>query len=189
MANKKTTLIVDDHPLFREGVKTSIEHTPHFTVVGEAGNGKEALAMAKALRPDLVLLDLSLPDQSGVEVTWQTWAFLPNTRVIIVSMHSKVELISKAFQAGATGYVVKEWPTEKLVESLEAVSKGEHFLDSALSQKVVSKLVESSGQGLKERRCEVRVPDPQGTTGPAFAGRGTFRQGNRREALYQPQNC
>jgi DNA-binding NarL/FixJ family response regulator len=163
MANKKTTLIVDDHPLFREGVKTLIEHTPQFTVVGEAGNGKEALAMAKALRPDLVLLDLSLPDQSGVEVTQQIRAFLPNTRVIIVSMHSKVELISKAFQAGATGYVVKESATEKLVEGLEAVSKGEYFLDSALSQKVVSKLVESSGKASKsvDARYESLTPREQ----------------------------
>lgn len=163
MANKKTTLIVDDHPLFREGVKTLIEHTPHFTVVGEAGNGKEALAMAKALKPDLVLLDLSLPDQSGVEVTRQIRAFLPNTRVIIVSMHSKVELISKAFQAGATGYVVKESATEKLVEGLEAVSKGKYFLDSALSQKVVSKLVNSSGKASKsvDARYESLTPREQ----------------------------
>lgn len=163
MANKKTTLIVDDHPLFREGVKTLIEQTPHFTVAGEAGNGKEALALAKALKPDLVLLDLSLPDQSGVEVTQQIRAFLPNTRVIIVSMHSKVELISKAFQAGATGYVVKESATEKLVEGLEAVSKGEYFLDSALSQKVVSKLVESSGKASKsvDARYESLTPREQ----------------------------
>jgi DNA-binding NarL/FixJ family response regulator len=146
MANEKTTLIVDDHPLFREGVKTLIERTPHFRVVGEAGTGEEALALAKALKPDVVLLDLSLPDQSGVEVTRQIRTFLPDTRIVIVSMHSRVEFITKAFQAGATGYVVKESATEKLVEGLEAVSKGEYFLDTSLSQKVVSKLVKSSAR-------------------------------------------
>jgi DNA-binding NarL/FixJ family response regulator len=146
MANEKTTLIVDDHPLFREGVKTLIERTPHFTVVGEAGNGEEALALAKALKPDVVLLDLSLPDQSGVEVTRQIRTFLPDTRIIIVSMHSRVEFITKAFQAGATGYVVKESATEKLIECLKAVSNGEYFLDASLSQKVVSKLVKSSAR-------------------------------------------
>jgi DNA-binding NarL/FixJ family response regulator len=144
MANEKTTLIVDDHPLFREGIKILIERTPHFTVVGEAGNGKEALALAKALKPDLVLLDLSLPDQSGVEVTRQIRTFLPDTCIVIVSMHSRVEFITKAFQAGATGYVVKESATEKLVECLKAVSNGEYFLDTSLSQKVVSKLATSS---------------------------------------------
>ena len=149
MANTKTTLIVDDHPLFREGVKALIENTPHFTVVGEAGNGKEALAMAKALKPDLVLLDLSLPDQSGVEVTRQIRTLLPNTRVIIVSMHSKVDLVTQAFRAGATGYVVKESASEKLIEGMEAVSKGDYFLDASLSQKVVSKLVESSNKASK----------------------------------------
>jgi DNA-binding NarL/FixJ family response regulator len=118
-------------------------------VLGEAGNGKEAMAKAKALKPDLVLLDLSLPDQSGVEVARQIRTFLPDTRIIIVSMHAKVELITKAFQAGATGYVIKESATEKLVEALEAVSNDEYFLDSSLSQKVVSKLVESSARASK----------------------------------------
>ena len=146
MANQKTTLIVDDHPLFREGVKTLVEHTPHFKVVGEAGNGEEALALAKALKPDLVLMDLSLPDQSGIEVTRQVRTFLPDTRVVIVSMHSKVDLVTKAFQAGATGYVVKESATEKLVECMKAVSNGEYFLDTSLSQKVVSNLIKSSAR-------------------------------------------
>jgi len=163
MTKKKTTLIVDDHPLFREGVKTLIERTHHFTVVGEAGNGKEALAMVKALKPDVVLLDLSLPDQSGIEVTRQIRTFLPDTRIIIVSMHSKVDLITKAFQAGATGYVVKESATEKLVEGLEAVSKGEYFLDTSLSQKVVSKLAESSARASKsvDARYESLTPREQ----------------------------
>jgi len=146
VTKKKTTIIVDDHPLFREGVKTLIERTRHFTVVGEAGNGQEALAMVKALKPDLVLMDLSLPDQSGIEVTRQIRTFLMDTRVLIVSMHSKVDLITKAFQAGATGYVVKESATEKLVQALEAVSKGEYFLDTSLSQKVVSKLASASAK-------------------------------------------
>ena len=84
MANEKTTLIVDDHPLFREGVKTLIERTPHFTVVGEAGNGKEALAMVKALKPDVVLLDLSLPDQSGLAVTRKFRRWLPDSRLMRV---------------------------------------------------------------------------------------------------------
>jgi DNA-binding NarL/FixJ family response regulator len=146
MANQKTALIVDDHPLFREGVKTLIERTPHFRVVGEAANGEEALALAKALKPDVVLLDLSLPDQSGVEVTRQIRTFVPDSRIVIVSMHSKVDLITKAFQAGATGYVVKESATEKLVECMKAISNGEYFLDTSLSQKVVSNLVKSSAR-------------------------------------------
>jgi len=144
VSDEKTTLIVDDHPLFREGLKTLIARANGFRVVGEAGNGKDALALAKVLKPDLVLMDLSLPDQSGVEVTEKIRSCLPDTFIIIVSMHSKVEMITKAFEAGATGYVFKESAAERLIECLEIVSAGEYFLDTSLSEKVVSKLVGSS---------------------------------------------
>jgi DNA-binding NarL/FixJ family response regulator len=144
MTDEKSILIVDDHPLFRQGLKCLIEDIASFTVLGEAGNAKEALSMAKTLRPDVVLVDLSLPDQSGVELTRRIKSLLPDTRIAIVSMHSKVEFITKAFQAGATGYVVKESATDRLVECLKAVSSGAYFLDASLSQKVVDKLVKSS---------------------------------------------
>ncbi|MBW1676334.1 MAG: response regulator transcription factor [Deltaproteobacteria bacterium] len=142
MANKKTVLIVDDHPLFREGLKSLISRNPRFEVVGEAGNGREGLRMSKRLKPDLVVMDLSLPDKSGIDVTRNIRGLLPETRVMIVSMHSKIDYITEAFQAGATGYVVKESATDRLVQGLEAVSKGEYFLDTSLSHKVVNKLME-----------------------------------------------
>lgn len=142
MANKKTVLIVDDHPLFREGLKSLISRNPRFEVVGEAGNGREGLRMSKRLKPDLVVMDLSLPDKSGIDVTRNIRSLLPETRVMIVSMHSKIDYITEAFQAGATGYVVKESATDRLVQGLEAVSKGEYFLDTSLSHKVVNKLME-----------------------------------------------
>jgi len=142
VANKKTVLIVDDHPLFREGLKSLISRNPRFEVVGEAGNGREGLRMSKRLKPDLVVMDLSLPDKSGIDVTRNIRGLLPETRVMIVSMHSKIDYITEAFQAGATGYVVKESATDRLVQGLEAVSKGEYFLDTSLSHKVVNKLME-----------------------------------------------
>jgi len=142
VANKKTVLIVDDHPLFREGLKSLISRNPRFEVVGEAGNGREGLRMSKRLKPDLVVMDLSLPDKSGIDVTRNIRSLLPETRVMIVSMHSKIDYITEAFQAGATGYVVKESATDRLVQGLEAVSKGEYFLDTSLSHKVVNKLME-----------------------------------------------
>lgn len=150
MTNEKTVLIVDDHPLFREGMKSLIEQISCFTVVGEAGNAKDALALARSLKPDVVIVDLSLPDQSGVEVTRQIKILLPDTCIAIVSMHSRVEFITKAFQAGATGYVVKESATDRIIECLKAVSNGEYFLDTSLSQKVVSKLVMSSAGATHE---------------------------------------
>jgi DNA-binding NarL/FixJ family response regulator len=139
---KKTLLIVDDHPLFREGLKTIIAGDPNFEVVGEAGNGREAMQMTGEKKPDLVLLDIALPDRTGIDVTGEIKRISPKTMVMIVSMHSKVDYIVKAFQAGATGYVVKDSAAERLLQGIDAVLKGEYFLDSSVSHKVVQRLME-----------------------------------------------
>ena len=94
-------------------------------------------------------MDISLPDGSGIEVTRNIRELLPETRVVILSMHSRIDYITKAFQAGATGYIVKESATEKLLECLETVSKGEHFMDSSLHYKVVENVMKSREQEAK----------------------------------------
>jgi DNA-binding NarL/FixJ family response regulator len=140
MTQKKTILIVDDHPLFREGLKSIIQRIARYEVVGEAGNGREACRMVKNLKPDLVLVDLSLPDQGGIELTENILKISAKIRIMIVSMHSKVDYIVKAFQAGATGYVVKESASEKLLQGIDTVLKGDYFMDAHISQKVIRKL-------------------------------------------------
>lgn len=142
MNKKKTILIIDDHPLFREGLKSLIARNSTFEVVGEAGNAREGLHMAKELNPDLAIVDISLPDKNGIDLTRDIRNLLSETRILIVSMHSKIDYITEAFQAGATGYVVKESATERLLQGLDAVSRGEYFLDSSLSLKVVKRLME-----------------------------------------------
>jgi DNA-binding NarL/FixJ family response regulator len=139
---KKSILIIDDHPLFREGLKAIIGRDAHFDVIGEAGNAREGLRMAKKFQPDLVLVDISLPDQNGIQLTREIRTLLPDTRILIVSMHSKIDYIAEAFQAGATGYVVKESAAERLLKGLEYVLRGDYFLDSSVSQQVVRKLME-----------------------------------------------
>jgi DNA-binding NarL/FixJ family response regulator len=141
MEAKKTILVVDDHPLFREGMKSLIARNPKFQVIGEAGTGSDALNMAKELKPDLAIVDISLPDKSGIEVTRELRTLLPHVRIVIVSMHAKIDTITEAFRAGATGYVVKDSATDKVVQGIEAVSRGEYFLDSSLSHDVVKRLV------------------------------------------------
>jgi DNA-binding NarL/FixJ family response regulator len=141
MAPKKTILIIDDHPLYREGLKSLIGRDDRFEIVGEAGNGREGLQVARKLKPDLVVVDISLPDTSGIQLTRDIRSLLSEARIIIVSMHSKIDYIAEAFQAGATGYVVKESASDRLIEGLESVASGEYYLDSSVSHQVVENLL------------------------------------------------
>ena len=143
MTAKLKIVIIDDHPLFREGIKTIIARDRRFEVVDEAGNGREGLEKAVNLKPDVAVVDISLPDTTGLEVARKIRLQCPHTRVMILSMHSKIDYIVEAFQAGATGYVVKESATERLVQALGSVAAGEYYLDSSISQEVVAKLMQS----------------------------------------------
>lgn len=149
MVHKKTILIIDDHPLFREGLKAIIGRDNRFEVVGEAGNGREGLRLAKELKPDLALVDMSLPDQSGIQLTRELKNASLKTRIMIITMHSKLDYIVKAFQAGATAYVVKESAPERLIQGMDTVLEGEYFMDSSVSHKVVEKLMQFPKKGAK----------------------------------------
>jgi DNA-binding NarL/FixJ family response regulator len=143
VTSKKSILIIDDHPLFREGLKSIIAGDRQFVVEGEAGHARNGFALAKKIRPDVALVDISLPDESGMQLTQRIRSTLPETRVMIVSMHSKIDYIVEAFQAGATGYVVKESAAGRLIQGLRAVIEGEYFLDSSISHEVVERLMKS----------------------------------------------
>ena len=149
MAPKKTILIVDDHPLVREGLKSILKPATEYEVVGQAGNARDAIQMVKRLKPDLVLLDLGLPDKSGLELSREIRSISPPTRILIVSMHSKVDYIVKAFQAGATGYMTKESATERLLQGIAQVLNGEYFMDSSVSHSVVKKLMQTPEKEMK----------------------------------------
>jgi DNA-binding NarL/FixJ family response regulator len=181
MRLQKNILLVDDHPLVREGLKAVINSSPKYKVIGEAENGTRALQLVKELKPDVVLMDLSLPDQSGIEVTRQIQGIRKKTQIVIVSMYSKTDFIVKAFQAGAKGYVVKESAPEKLLQAIRNVLAGEYYMDSAVSRKVVEKLMQSSSKApsikndnydaLTAREQEILVLIAEGLTNNRIAER------------------
>jgi DNA-binding NarL/FixJ family response regulator len=137
---KKRIIIIDDHPLFREGLKSIIGRSSRYEVVGEAGNGREGVQMAGKLKPDIALVDIALPDQSGLELIRDILKVSPRTRILIVSVHSTIDYIVKAFKSGALGYIVKVSAADKLLEGIEHVLKGDYYMDTAVSQQVVKKL-------------------------------------------------
>ncbi len=148
--NKKTgVLIIDDHPLFREGLKSIIGIDSRLEVVGEAGNAQEGLEAARKNEPDLITVDLSLPDRNGIELTSELRVFLPTTPIIIISMHCKIDHIIQAIQAGATGYLLKESASDSLIMAIESVLKGDYFLDSALSNEVANRLLDATDANIK----------------------------------------
>ncbi len=147
--NNTGVLIIDDHPLFREGLKSIIGIDSRFKVVGEAGNAQEGLEVARKNEPDLITVDLSLPDRNGIELTSELRLFLPKTPIIIISMHCKIDHIIQAIQAGATGYLLKESASDSLVVAIETVLKGNYFLDSALSNEVANRLLDATDVNIK----------------------------------------
>lgn len=135
-------LIIDDHPLFREGLKSIIEREKRFQLVGEAGTGREGIRMAHDLKPDLAIVDISLPDINGIQITRELTAASLPLRILIVSMHAKIDYIAEAFQAGAIGYIAKDSASDRLLQGIETAMRGDYYLDSAISHQVVEKLMQ-----------------------------------------------
>lgn len=139
-------MIVDDHPLFREGLKAIVSEADGFTVVAEAGSGSEAMDRALECRPDIVLMDIALPSKNGIQAITELRNQLPDTKYVVISMHSEADYIVEAFRAGANGYMIKKSAATQLLEGLRSVASGGMFLDSALSAEVMQRLVNLSDE-------------------------------------------
>lgn len=131
-------ILVDDQALFREGVRTLLSVHPDLEVVGEASDGLESLQLAAKLRPSVVLMDLKMPRLDGVEATRRMRADYPECKVIILTTFDDDEYVFDGLRAGAIGYLLKDTPSEKLVEAIRAAARGESFLQTSVAAKVVA---------------------------------------------------
>lgn len=131
-------LLADDHPLFREGVANSLAASPDFVVVGEAGNGAEAIELAHSLRPDMVLLDVSMPGLDGIVAAARISAELPGTRIMMLTVSENAESLLAALKAGAHGYVLKGVSASELRAIVRNVAQGEAYVTPALAAEMLT---------------------------------------------------
>jgi len=133
-------LIADDHKLFRDGLRRILEMEEDLVVVGEASDGEEACRMAAALRPEVVLMDISMPTVNGVEATECIVRTVPDCRVIILSIHDDEAYVYRALSGGAKGYLLKEMDSEELIEAVRTVARGEAYIHPRVTNKVLDQL-------------------------------------------------
>jgi len=131
-------LLVDDQALFREGLRTLLSVRDGIEIVGEAANGEDALQRVKSLKPQVVLMDLRMPVLDGVAATRRIHAEHPTSRVIVLTTFDDDEDVFEGLRAGAVGYLLKDAPSEKLVEAIQAAARGESFLQPSVAAKVVA---------------------------------------------------
>jgi two-component system response regulator DevR len=133
-------LVVDDHEVVRQGLVSLLERREHFQVVAEAGTAAEAVEMARKFEPDLVVMDVRLPDGSGIEACREIRSEFPNTKVVILTSYPDEEAVLSAIIAGASGYLLKQIRGRDLVASLESVGRGDSLLDPAVTEKVLDRV-------------------------------------------------
>ena len=169
-------LVVDDHEVVRQGLVALLDRRPNFQVVAEAGTVEEALAQAHLHPPDIVIMDVRLPDGSGVEACREIRADLPDTRVVMLTSFPDDEAVLSAIVAGAAGYLLKQIRARDLVAALEAVGRGESLLDPAVTERVLARVRQiASGEihdelaGLTPQERKILLLVAEGKTNKAIA--------------------
>ena len=169
MASAKAirVLLVDDHQLVRDGLHSRLGETPGIEVVGEAGTGQEALALAASLQPDLVLLDIGLPDMSGLDVAARLGEVAPGTRALMLSMYDNREYVLSALRAGAAGYVLKDATSKEIIAAIRAVAAGASYCSASLTTALATG--GSEPPTLTEREREILILVAKGNSNKRIA--------------------
>lgn len=154
--------LVDDHMVVREGLKTLINAQPDMEVIGEAGDGDSAWQQARDCQPDVVIMDISMPQMNGIQATAQLKAVCPNIKVLVLSVHEDTSYLRQLLAAGASGYIIKHTAADALIQAIRLVASGGIYLEPSLADHVVARYVrtpaittELLGTALSERETEV----------------------------------
>ena len=177
--------LADDHTLCVRASRKLLEVEPEFRIVGQARNGREAVEMALELTPDVILMDIAMPRLNGIEATRQVKKQLPAAKVVILSMHSHAHYISELFEAGISGYLVKDSTGTDIVDAIHAAVRGETYLSPSISKKLVDDYL-SLKSGTEKRICTTRFPPGAGSVSD---DRGRYvHQGDSRHPVHQPEH-
>lgn len=152
---KITILLVEDHVVVRESIHQSLEREANFTVVGEAGDGEEAVRMARELKPDVIVMDISLPKINGIEATKQIKAFQPSAIVLVLTAYDYEQYIFPLLEAGAAGYLLKDISSRELINAIQTVYRGEAVLHPAIARKVLERYRRTKEPGEKEHEPDL----------------------------------
>ncbi len=144
MSHKIRILLCDDHTLFCEGIKAILRNEPALEIIGETRDGHQAVELVKELKPDMCLMDVSMPGMNGFDATRRVREFDPTVKVLILTMHDEEELVARCLEAGASGYIMKDAPASQLLYAIETVYKGEKYLSPVVLKKVVAGYVKNS---------------------------------------------
>jgi DNA-binding NarL/FixJ family response regulator len=157
-------LLADDHPVVREGLRGMLDAEPDIDVTGEAGSGDEAVSLGRALRPDVILMDLRMPHGDGVNAITRIREYQPTARIIVLTTYDTDADILRAVEAGATGYLLKDTPRATLVNAIRAAARGETVLAPLVAGRLVSRMRMPPPEALSKREAEVLAQVARGLT-------------------------